>query len=76
MSDVMRSARGTLEMDLEGEAPAGVLTNGDGRGYRFSGWTELATAIEEWRSEARSAFAGDDARGAVTQEPARVRKTP
>lgn len=54
MSEGGRRAKGTLEMDVEGRAPAGVLTDGDGRRLEFSGWTELAVAIEEWRSEARN----------------------
>ena len=54
-----------LEMDLEGPAPEGVITPADGPGYPFSGWTELAAAIEKWRFQARSARSpgeGGDAR--------------
>ena len=54
MSNDVRRARGTLEMEIEGRAPAGVLTDDDGRRLEFSGWTELAAAIEEWRSDARA----------------------
>ena len=42
-------ARGTIEMDIGGRAPAGVLTGADGRRFGFSGWTELAVVIEQWR---------------------------
>jgi hypothetical protein len=30
--------------------PKGVLTDGEGRARRFSGWIELAAAIEDWRT--------------------------
>jgi hypothetical protein len=40
----------TIELDLAAEAPDGVLTDGHGRARRFSGWIELAAAIEDWRT--------------------------
>jgi N-methylhydantoinase B/oxoprolinase/acetone carboxylase alpha subunit len=55
VSEALPMARGTLEMDCETRAPSGTLTSPDGRAYTFSGWTELAVAIDEWRSEARFA---------------------
>jgi hypothetical protein len=33
----------------EGQAPAGALITADGRRRGFSGWIELASAIEDWR---------------------------
>jgi hypothetical protein len=51
-------AKATLEMEVDGLAPAGSLTASDGRRLEFSGWTELAVAIEEWRSHAHSAEKG------------------
>ncbi len=57
----MGRATGTLEMGLERRAPTGVLTASDGRRLEFSGWTELAAAIEEWRSDARARSCHDAA---------------
>jgi hypothetical protein len=34
---------------IDGQAPAGALITADGRRHRFSGWIELASAIEDWR---------------------------
>jgi hypothetical protein len=55
-------------MDLEGRAPRGVLTSAEGRGFRFSGWTELAAAIEEWRSDAGASRRDEDGGGDVHEE--------
>jgi hypothetical protein len=41
-----------LELALAAGAPRGVLSCADGRRIRFTGWTELASAIENWREEA------------------------
>lgn len=41
--------RATLELDLAAETVAGELRDGAAV-YRFSGWLELATAIEAWRA--------------------------
>lgn len=54
MSEGARRARAQLEMVLEARAPEGMLSSSDGRNFPFRGWTELAAAIEEWRSSARS----------------------
>jgi hypothetical protein len=43
-----------IEIDLDGTAPAGVLTSGDDCRYPFSGWVELAAAIEAWRVHERA----------------------
>jgi hypothetical protein len=63
VSEGVRMARAELEMNLEGGAPEGVLRSSGGRGFSFSGWTQLAAAIEEWRSDARVGRQ-DDERGA------------
>jgi len=33
----------------DGQAPTGALITVDGRRHPFSGWIELASAIEDWR---------------------------
>lgn len=53
----------TLEMDLEGRAPEGSLTSVDGVRVEFSGWAELASTIEEWRSRARDQVSGSHQEG-------------
>jgi hypothetical protein len=63
VSEGVRMARAELEMNVDGRAPEGVLRSSGGRGFRFSGWTQLAAAIEEWRSAARIGRQ-DDERGA------------
>jgi hypothetical protein len=42
------TAKATLEVELDGAAPEGSLTAPDGIRRAFSGWTELAAAIEDW----------------------------
>jgi hypothetical protein len=42
-----------LQTDIQGDAPAGALLTSDGKRRRFSGWMELASAIEEWRQAQR-----------------------
>jgi hypothetical protein len=44
------TATATIELRLAVEVPSGVLTDGHGRARRFSGWIELAAAIEDWRT--------------------------
>jgi hypothetical protein len=41
-----------LQTDSEGEAPMGALLTSDGTRRSFSGWLELASAIEDWRQAA------------------------
>jgi hypothetical protein len=55
--DATPKARATLEMELTGKAPAGTLTSADGVSRQFTGWSELATAIEEWRTLAAGKLA-------------------
>lgn len=45
-------------MSLDGSVPEGVLTSGEGGSFPFSGWTELAAAIERWRLDARDKEGG------------------
>jgi hypothetical protein len=59
------TATATIELNLGVESPTGVLTDGQGRTRRFSGWIELAAAIEDWRTG--TARAG--ARPPATQQP-------
>jgi hypothetical protein len=50
--DHMRPAtQATIELqtDIEGDAPGGALVTSDGQRRPFSGWIELASAIEDWR---------------------------
>jgi hypothetical protein len=65
------TAKAELEMALEGRAPEGVLTSAEGRGFGFSGWTELAAAIEEWRSDARARRLEEDGGGEMHAERVR-----
>jgi hypothetical protein len=44
-----RIAEAKLELELEVDAPAGALVTADGRRRAFTGWIELAAAIEDWR---------------------------
>lgn len=46
------TATATIEVSLGVRAPSGVLIDGEGRARRFSGWIELAAAIEDWRTSA------------------------
>jgi hypothetical protein len=58
------TATATIELNLDAQAPDGVLTDGQGETHRFSGWIELAAAIEDWRiatSRAVPDGAGDQA---------------
>ena len=50
--DQTPSARATLDMETVGAAPAGTLISAGGVRRRFTGWTEFASAIQEWRAEA------------------------
>lgn len=46
------SARATLDMETVGAVPTGTLVSADGVPRRFTGWTEFASAIQEWRAAA------------------------
>lgn len=63
MDESTPRARAELELDQKPGAPEGVLTAGDGRRFPFSGWTELAAVIEEWRSGAHGTRPGRDGEG-------------
>jgi hypothetical protein len=57
--------RATLGLDTATEAPTGALTDGHGQARRFSGWIELAAAIEDWRTGTARA----DTRQAANEQP-------
>jgi len=63
MDGRIRRATVTLEMDLEGRAPEGALISTDGVRMEFSGWAELASAIEDWRTRARKPVNGSPPEG-------------
>jgi hypothetical protein len=50
--DQTPSARATLDMETVGPAPTGTLISAGGIARRFTGWTEFASAIQEWRAVA------------------------
>jgi hypothetical protein len=56
----------TIELEAGTEAPTGALTDGQGQARRFSGWIELAAAIEDWRTST----ARDDSREVIRSAPA------
>ncbi|HYZ29486.1 MAG TPA: hypothetical protein VE570_10550 [Thermoleophilaceae bacterium] len=47
------SATATLEIDAQAASLTGALSSSFGR-LEFSGWAELAAAIEEWRARIRA----------------------
>jgi hypothetical protein len=49
------TATATIELSLGANAPEGVLTDGRGQTRGFSGWIELAAAVEDWRLAAEAA---------------------
>jgi hypothetical protein len=65
MNSRPQTTRATIELDLGSQAPTGALTDGHGQARRFSGWIELAAAIEDWRTSAARA----DSRQAATEQP-------
>jgi hypothetical protein len=55
-------AAATLRVDLSSEELTGVLVASDERSVKFSGWMELASAIEDWRrAEGAAADGGSGA---------------
>lgn len=46
--------KATLEIDARADPIVGTITGDDGLERPFSGWMELAGAIEAWRTENRS----------------------
>jgi hypothetical protein len=54
-------AAATLRVNLSSEEFMGVLVASEGRPVEFSGWMELASALEDWRRAA--AAAADGGRG-------------
>jgi hypothetical protein len=61
MGQPARKATASLELQVEPQAPAGTLTADDGFRRAFTGWIELATAIEDWRALHRGAGVPEDA---------------
>jgi hypothetical protein len=59
----------TIELEAGTQAPTGALTDGDGQARHFSGWIELAAAIEDWRTA--STPADPDAARRRTERPER-----
>jgi hypothetical protein len=57
----------TIELEPDTETPVGVLSDGRGQARRFSGWIELAAAIEDWRTSTARA----DTRQAANEAPDR-----
>jgi hypothetical protein len=44
----------TLELDAKSPILSGTLSGGFGPPLEFSGWAELAAAIEQWRTQVRA----------------------
>jgi hypothetical protein len=49
ISESQRTAKATLEVEVRNTVPKGALIAGRGLRRTFSGWIELASAIEDWR---------------------------
>jgi hypothetical protein len=62
VSDGARRERVLLEIDVQGDAPEGMLVSED-VSRPFSGWTEFASVIEDWRAEAARALDTQDELG-------------
>jgi hypothetical protein len=50
MNQPAKTSSATIELEARAEAPTGSLTDSQGQARRFSGWIELAAAIEDWRT--------------------------
>ncbi len=50
----MRIVEATLEIEIETQAPEGALIGAGDERHPFSGWIELASAVEDLRRAARS----------------------
>jgi hypothetical protein len=62
MADLQRPeqetlARAMLELDASATTPRGTLTSAEGRRLAFSGWSELAVAVEDLRAGSSRASA-------------------
>jgi hypothetical protein len=51
-------AAATLRVNLSSEELTGVLVASEDRPVKFSGWMELASAVEDWRRAAAAAADG------------------
>ena len=61
MNRLPQTTSATIELDLGTEVPTGALSDGRGHARRFSGWIELAAAIEDWRTSTAQAEIGPSA---------------
>ena len=66
--DQTPSARATLDMETVGAAPSGTLISAGGVQRRFTGWTEFASAIQEWRAETAGAVKPKRVENSETRE--------
>lgn len=60
--DQTPSARATIDMETVGAVPTGTLISAAGFPRRFTGWTEFASAIQEWRAAAAAGAASETSR--------------
>jgi hypothetical protein len=60
--DQTPSARATLDMETLGATPTGTLISADGVLRRFTGWTEFASTIQEWRATAAAGAKSETSR--------------
>jgi hypothetical protein len=51
----------TLELDPRAETIVGTITGADGVEHRFSGWMELASVIDAWRTSTDAVSDAGDA---------------
>jgi hypothetical protein len=65
------TATATLELSLDVQPIEGVLIDGQGQARRFSGWIELAAAIEDWRTASTANDAARQRAGRQERRPAR-----
>jgi hypothetical protein len=65
--DRIPTARATLDIETHGAAPAGTVTSAGGVARRFTGWTEFAAVIQDWRA-AEAGGATTDPRPLVQPE--------
>jgi hypothetical protein len=65
------SARATIELTVETQTPEGVLIDHHGRARSFSGWIELAAAVEDWRTASTANDAARQRTGRQERRPAR-----
>jgi hypothetical protein len=67
--DQIPSARATLDMETVGAVPTGTLISADGVPRRFTGWTEFASTIQEWRAAASAGAKTETRRQPGREQP-------